>query len=234
MTSIIIPTLNEERYLHLLLSDLQKQTMKPSEVIVVDGGSEDRTQHLVKKYKDISLFTTKKNVGWQRTFGGKVASSDLLIFLDADVRIPKTFIEQVLADFQTKNIEAACPVYIPLTKSLSIKCIFYVFNTIFNLGQKHFPAGAGCGIIIKKQAFIQLRGFNHRLLNDDLDFIYRAGKSFPFAMLATPIFVSDRRFQKYGTLQTLWQYSVVSYHFIKGNLRKANALQYPFGTFSNN
>ena len=39
--SIIIPTLNEERYIGKLLDCLCRQTYKEFEVIVVDGGSKD-------------------------------------------------------------------------------------------------------------------------------------------------------------------------------------------------
>lgn len=41
--SIIIPTLNEEGYLPLLLEDLKKQTFNDFEVVHIDGNSDDQT-----------------------------------------------------------------------------------------------------------------------------------------------------------------------------------------------
>jgi len=49
--SIVIPTLNEEKYLPNLLNDLTKQKEKDFEIIVVDGKSEDRTIDIAIKYK---------------------------------------------------------------------------------------------------------------------------------------------------------------------------------------
>ncbi len=48
--SIIIPTLNEEKYLPLLLSDLNKQKEKNFEVIIVDGSSIDNTKKEAEKF----------------------------------------------------------------------------------------------------------------------------------------------------------------------------------------
>ena len=48
--SIIIPALNEEKYLPLLLSDLAKQTMRDFEVVVVDGKSEVKTVVTAKSF----------------------------------------------------------------------------------------------------------------------------------------------------------------------------------------
>jgi len=56
--SIIIPCLNEEKYLPKLLEDLSNQTLQDFEVIVIDGNSEDKTIQLIEKYKDI--FSTFK------------------------------------------------------------------------------------------------------------------------------------------------------------------------------
>ena len=41
--SVVIPTLNEERHLGPLLSDVAAQTMSPDQVLVVDAGSDDAT-----------------------------------------------------------------------------------------------------------------------------------------------------------------------------------------------
>ena len=48
--SIIIPSLNEEKYLPLLLEDLSQQTFKSFEVIIIDGKSEDKTIELAKTF----------------------------------------------------------------------------------------------------------------------------------------------------------------------------------------
>jgi glycosyltransferase involved in cell wall biosynthesis len=47
--SVVIPALNEERHLGQLLSDIQRQSLRPNEVIVVDAGSCDATVRIAKQ-----------------------------------------------------------------------------------------------------------------------------------------------------------------------------------------
>ncbi|KXK09736.1 MAG: putative teichuronic acid biosynthesis glycosyltransferase TuaG [candidate division WS6 bacterium OLB21] len=49
--SIVIPTLNSERYLADTLQSISKQTQKVDEIIIVDGGSTDGTQSIVKSFE---------------------------------------------------------------------------------------------------------------------------------------------------------------------------------------
>ena len=60
--SVIIPCLNEEKYLPKLLKDLQGQIDRNFEVIVVDGKSEDRTVEVAKKFECSVLEADKRNV----------------------------------------------------------------------------------------------------------------------------------------------------------------------------
>ena len=48
--SVIIPTLNEERHVGSLLSDIAAQTREPEEVVVVDAGSTDDTVPVARRY----------------------------------------------------------------------------------------------------------------------------------------------------------------------------------------
>jgi glycosyltransferase involved in cell wall biosynthesis len=47
--SVVIPALNEEHYLGQLLLDIQHQSRRPDEIIVVDAGSTDATVHIAKQ-----------------------------------------------------------------------------------------------------------------------------------------------------------------------------------------
>ena len=60
--SVVIPTLNEEKYLPRLLENLSKQTFSEFEVTVVDGSSEDETVKEAKKWQkklDLQVLTIK-------------------------------------------------------------------------------------------------------------------------------------------------------------------------------
>ncbi|GHU07099.1 hypothetical protein FACS189431_1120 [Alphaproteobacteria bacterium] len=94
--SIIIPTLNEEKFLPVLLTDLAEQSWADFEVIHVDGGSDDRTNTIAKRFaKQLKLkqvMTDKKNVSHQRNLGAEVANGEWIIFMDADVGLSPDFL----------------------------------------------------------------------------------------------------------------------------------------------
>lgn len=230
--SVIIPTLNEKEHISDVLTALSLQSMRPFEVFIIDGNSVDNTIKIAEKFcKEIplSIVRVKRGVGIQRTLGGKMARGEICVFLDADVCFDPQFIEKSLIEFENRKLSCACPVYIPQTNSFVIKSIYALFNSIFFWGQKMYPAGAGSCIFVTKKVFERLGGFNHRLLTDDLDFIYRAGKSSKFGQLHTKIVVSDRRFHSYGVLRTFYTYLKISYFFLTGQLQSANTIQYAFG-----
>ena len=74
LLSIIIPTLNEEKYLGNLLQFLRKQTDPlNTEIIVIDGGSSDHTIQIAHKYEVEILNTPVSCRAVQMNMGGKNA-----------------------------------------------------------------------------------------------------------------------------------------------------------------
>ncbi len=233
--SVIIPTLNEELYIHTTLTCLSQQTLKPTQVIVIDGNSTDRTLKIISQFKNkfpLEVTVTERGVGKQRSVGGKTAQGPVLVFFDADVRFEPDFIEKSLSEYTKRHLSSACPWYTPDTKSPLTWLIYIVFNGIFWAGQRTFPAGAGSCMFVDKKIFNKIGGFNHQLLTDDLDFIYRAGKAGVSGQLHTQVTVSDRRFRTYGILPTLRQYLHISYYFVRQQLHKCNTLHYTFGDYA--
>jgi len=103
--SVIIPARNEEANLAFLLGDLRKQTYGPLEVIVVDDGSGDRTSRIAAEAKARLLVIKEKPEGWTGKnyachLGAKAASGELLLFLDADVRLSEKALEKLVWAWQ--------------------------------------------------------------------------------------------------------------------------------------
>lgn len=92
--SIIIPTLNEEKFLPRLLDSIKKQDSKDYEIIVADAGSKDATVEIAKKYRCKIVQGGLPAKG--RNEGAKIAQGDLLLFLDADVQLPSDFLKNSL------------------------------------------------------------------------------------------------------------------------------------------
>ncbi len=85
--SVIIPTLNAEREVEKLIKNLQEvQTLKPCEIIVVDSSSEDRTAEVARDL-GCRVFVIKReefNHGKTRTFAGKQAKGEILVYFTQD------------------------------------------------------------------------------------------------------------------------------------------------------
>ncbi len=99
--SIIIPTLNEETCLGRSLRHLSMLDPPAEEVLVVDGGSEDKTIAIAQKLGVRVLATNQRGRSLQMNLGAEAATGDILCFLHADTFVPDDLvavIEQTLAD----------------------------------------------------------------------------------------------------------------------------------------
>ena len=235
--SIIIPALNEETFLPLLLKDLSKQTYKNFEVIIVDGGSKDKT--IIKSLAFQSRLKLKiikslgKNVSTQRNIGSKQSKGSYLVFFDADVRLPFDFLKILQAKIKKTNA------YLFTTKLavnnqsqaqiVLVELTNFIIETFNSLGK---PFAPGFNIIIEKGLFIRLHGFDTTLkLAEDHDIVQRARKSgVLLTILKNPaLFMSFRRPEKTGYLRFLTQYTISGMYTILGEPIKKDIYNYPMG-----
>lgn len=230
--SVVIPALNEEKYIDFILRDLASQTYRPYEVIVVDGSSRDATSQIVRKHKEVKCIVTRANVAHQRHTGAKKAAGSLLVFLDADVRIGPDFLKNVSRIFNEEKIALACPFYLPAEKHLPSLVLYLFFNAIFFTVQKVMPSGAGSCIVIRRKTYFDIGGFEERYTYDDMHLLSKSKKNGKFKTLPLYVLVSNRRIRKMGTLKSVILYAKLSRYFVKNNYEGANKIKYPFGIYS--
>lgn len=96
MISVIIPTLNEERALPATLARVFAQTGE-CEIIVVDGGSTDRTREIATGNGRIQLLTAPKGRAAQMNTGASRARGEWLLFLHADTLLPDGALAAIMA-----------------------------------------------------------------------------------------------------------------------------------------
>lgn len=99
--SVIIPARNEQARIPALLDSLTTQSLMPIEIVVVDDESTDQTAKVAKEYGARVVKTPPRPAGWVgKTWachtGASDASGDLLLFLDADVEMNSTALEQLV------------------------------------------------------------------------------------------------------------------------------------------
>lgn len=214
MISIIIPTLNEEKYLPLLLDSLVAQTNKDFEVIVVDGKSSDKTVTIAQTYKtklpSITIITSQCGLPLQRNFGAKVSRGKWLVFSDADSIVVPYFIDRVTQFIQKENPSVFATWFQPdssnnkdamytLLGNLSVELMIFF--------KRPFPLGPlAC---FRRDVFELVGGYDEtHKYHEDVDLGLRLKKrGIPFSLLRETLFVwSLRRFRKEGTLKVMQQY----------------------------
>ncbi len=231
--SVIIPTLNEEKYIGKLLEALKKQNYKDFEIIVADAGSTDKTVKLAKKYGALIVKGGKPGCGRNR--GAEAAKGEYFIFLDADVLIEKRFIEKALKEFNKNFYDVATFDHEPISDLRLDKLLFKISNSLISASKNIYPHAPGSGIMCTRRIFFKVNGFDERLyLCEDHDFADRCKKWGNFGVLKNPkIKVSVRRLEKEGRVNLFKKYLMVElYRVFKGKIDQ-DIFEYEFAKFEN-
>jgi glycosyltransferase involved in cell wall biosynthesis len=223
--SVIIPTLNEEVFLPIILTSFSKQTIKDFEVIVVDGNSSDKTIKIANSFhkklpKLTILKSLKKNVSIQRNLGGKRAHGKYLLFFDADSDIENSFLSE-LYHALNKNPVDFFSTKVKYTSSLINNILLFFGNTI----RKHSeimkkPMYGGCFLGCEKQVFLKNKGFDPKLkMGEDHDFTWRcAKKGARYKLFKKPQYsFSFRRFEQEGYLKVVTKWGISLFHSLTRN-----------------
>ena len=222
--SIVIPALNEEKYLPSLLKDLSNQSAKDFEVIVVDGSSEDKTVLKAKKFSEkLNLrvkVVKKRNVAHQRNVGGKMAKADWIIFMDADNRLPVFLIDGIRYKLAKSPKTDVFTLWVKVdSKNRLDKTIEQLINigmeAFFKVGRE---SAVGALIGCRKKVMDNIK-FNEKIkFIEDGKFIQDTCKNnFTFSIFRDPwYFYSLRRMKATGTLKIMRTVAPLQLQFLRG------------------
>lgn len=226
--SVVIPCLNEEHWLPRLIELLGGQTDKDFEVIVVDGGSTDRTRERVTALRNVvPTFTWMdgpRGVSFQRNAGARSAKGEFLLFFDADVQPEPRFIERMKDHVVRKRLDMATvwnrtDCYHPF-------CMFAQrFVSLGMVAVQFFRPGAvGVCIVIRRAFFERINGFDEKVVDgEDWELTHRAFKrGAKFRVFRLPkLYISSRRLEKEGAFRiTWWWLKYLFFSLTMGAIRK--------------
>lgn len=113
--SIIVPVYNAEKYLEKCLDSLKNQTKKEIEWIIINDGSTDHSEEIIKKVKDkrLKYFKNKnQGIGKTRNFGIEKATGEYIMFLDSDDTLAKDAVEKMYEKVKNEDLDVAiCDFY---------------------------------------------------------------------------------------------------------------------------
>ena len=231
--SVVIPALNERNYIGNVLQELESQRVGINEVIVVDGHSDDGTSEFVRThFPGVQVVNCEvRSPGAQRSLGGMIAKGEVLLFLDADVSLDKNFISKVTTLFERRFLDIAGVRYVVKDGSFGVRFFYFFFNFLFFLSQWSHPSAGGSCIMCRKTLFDDVGGFPNDNPYDDIIFVRNAACRGRFGILPINIYVSDRRFLKYGLWYMWKRYLMLSWYFFVGDFEGAKRVDYEFGKF---
>ena len=218
IVSVIIPTLNEEKYLEPTLKAVKNQDYEGKcEVIVADGNSKDNTVKIAKKYADKVIVVKKKGVSAGRNAGAKVAKGDILIFLDADTIVLFNTLSEIVKAFKNKKVVGVACSVLPTSVKASDFAIYWLYNNFVKMSLKRKkPQVAGMCCVYSKKAFEKVGGFDEKLyVYEDLDLSARIAKLGKIAFIEnTLVLTSPRRFEAWGKTKAARKYIVTYLNYL--------------------
>jgi len=210
--SVIIPTKNEEKYLPLLLKKLKKQTFQDFEIIVADNFSKDNTRKIARKFNCKIVEGGLPAIGRNR--GADFSKGEILLFLDADnIYIENDFLEKSLKEFEKRKLSVAGFFVFPKEGFFDLLC--YSFFYILAFLTQWFLPHASNAILVKKEVFKKVGGFDKDILmGEDHYFVRKAKKFGKFGILNISIITSLRKRRKIGFFKMYFSYIMGGFFLI--------------------
>lgn len=231
--SIIIPTLNEEYSIEKNLPSIKLNltsvfSFQPSafEIIVADGGSEDRTVEIARRFADkVSISSAGR--GMQMNSGARISTGDWLLFLHADSVVSASGIRRMLniinneprtpnSEPRTPNPESRLVGGAFRLKIDSDKIPLKIISSAANARSKLFNIAYGDqGIFVRRDIFYGIGGFPNIPIMEDVEFVTKLKKSGKFVIHPEYITVSSRRWDREGMIYcTLRNWILILLYFM--------------------
>jgi rSAM/selenodomain-associated transferase 2 len=204
--SVIIPTFNEQSCIADTIRQLRRQ--QPHEIIIVDGGSEDRTCAQVAGADQ--LLCSPRGRASQMNQGAAQARGDVLLFLHADCVLEADALKEAQRVLQSGRVAAGCFTMRVTADGLLYRSIDFCATARVRLTGLVY---GDQGLFVRRALFERLGGFPVHPLMEDVFFSRRLRRQGRIVVAARRIFVSPRRWQHGGLVhQTLrnWVLTVLA------------------------
>jgi uncharacterized protein len=193
--SVIIPTLNEEAHIEKTLFYARSPD---AEVLVVDGGSKDRTVERAEK-AGAAVIPGPRGRALQQNRGAAEAKGRVLLFLHADTALPKDYVAQVFETLMDRRVVLGAfrfktDLEQPLMRGIE-------FTTNIRSRCLRLPYGDQA-LFVRKAGFEAAGGFPEIPIAEDLFFVRLVSKRGRIAIAPAHATTSARRWKERGVLRT--------------------------------
>jgi rSAM/selenodomain-associated transferase 2/rSAM/selenodomain-associated transferase 1 len=194
--SAIIPTLNEAQKIATTIAVLRKS--RQTEIIVVDGGSQDNTVAIAASL-GAHVLASKASKATQMNAGATAASGDILLFLHADTRLPDNFESCILAAVaQNERCAGAFSLGID-SEAAALRFIERVANWRSRFLQMPYGDQA---LFVSRHLFREIGGYPEYPIMEDFELVRRLRRKGKIAILPESVSTSPRRWLNLGIFKT--------------------------------
>ncbi len=175
--SVIVPIYNSEKYLRKCLDSLVNQTLKDIEIILINDGSKDESENIIKEYLekyDNIKYIYQENAGQAcaRNNGIKVAKGEYLAFLDSDDYLREDAYEILWRQIEEKKCDILCFNYYTDREDIIEKNGEYAINPEDVVKKYIINEASPWSKVVKKDIFIKNNlGFLEDHIYEDLALI---------------------------------------------------------------
>lgn len=202
--AVIIPAHNEEKYLGKTLESLRQQNFLDYETIIVCNGCADKTEEIAKKFinQNTKILSAKEaNVSLARNLGAQQASSDILLFLDADTLLEPTSLQTISQNFTEKYFVAATKTK-PDSSKLKYRLALFLKNLAYQT--KLYPSCSGA-LICRKKDFHQVGGYSPEInVKEQYKLLTKLKELGEYKVIKTTTTTSMRRFEQWGLIKVVF------------------------------
>ena len=207
--SVIVPVLNEEQTVAATRVALAR--LAPHEIIVVDGGSTDKTAAICQF--GVTFLPSHRSRARQMNRGAQDASGDVLLFLHADTRLP----ESALRDIATALSDSR---YLGGRFDVELEgghWMLKVIGAMINCRSRLSKIATGDqAIFIRRKIFEQMGGYPDIPLMEDIAFCRTLKRMGDIACLKSRVVSSARRWQAEGLWRTILKMWALKLLFFAG------------------
>lgn len=176
MISIIIPCYNAEKTIKRCLESVISQTYKNIEIVIINDGSIDKTDSIIKKYINdnrIKYYNRSNHgIGKTRNFGIKEATGEYITFLDSDDYLPNDAIDNLYKLAQKNKLDLVVSDYYVDNKNIkSEKIKSFPITNIKNNPNLIFDINLAPWNKLYKKELIENIKFEENLKYEDAPFV---------------------------------------------------------------
>ena len=208
--SVVIPVLNEEKTIAAALQALL--LLRPHEILVVDGGSSDRTRDACVSL-NVKVINSERGRARQMNCGARHASGESLLFLHADTRLP----ESALDDIEIALGDERCPGGRFDVELEGSHWMLKIIGALINYRSRATKVGTGDqAIFVRRDVFFRLGGYPDIPLMEDIALCRALKRVGRIACLRSRVVTSARRWESDGVWSTIVRMWTLKFLYLAG------------------